>query len=151
AMVVECNALFELGRVEETEVCLLKASELDKDNPEIENQLGIVYAHLGNIDQAKHYFQLSREHFVDDVKIKNNLAMISMLEGNFEQAAALLLPIYTKGASNEKVETNLVFSLVKIEQIDSAKKILSRRYSDSELSQIIDDIKKSKSVASPTI
>ncbi|MFA0425345.1 tetratricopeptide repeat protein, partial [Vibrio sp. 10N.222.54.A1] len=113
AIVVECNALFEIGNIRKAELCLLRANELDKNNPEIENQLGITYAYLGYIKKSKYYFERSREHFVDDVKIKNNLAMVSMLEGDFEHAASLLLPIYIKGASNEKIETNLVFSLVK--------------------------------------
>ncbi|MEZ8284595.1 tetratricopeptide repeat protein [Vibrio splendidus] len=151
AIVVECNALFELGNIRKAELCLLSANELDKNNPEIENQLGITYAYLGYIKKSKYYFELSREHFVDDVKIKNNLAMVSMLEGDFEHAASLLLPIYIKGASNEKIETNLVFSLVKINQIDSAKKILASRYSKKESFQIINDIKSSQSVNSPMI
>ena len=151
AIVVECSALFELGNIRKAELCLLRANELDKNNPEIENQLGITYAYLGYIKKSKYYFELSREHFVDDVKIKNNLAMVSMLEGDFEHAASLLLPIYIKGASNEKIETNLVFSLVKINQIDSAKKILASRYSEKESFQIINDIKSSQSVNSPMI
>ncbi|MFA0318396.1 tetratricopeptide repeat protein, partial [Vibrio sp. 10N.222.55.A3] len=151
AIVVECNALFEIGNIRKAELCLLRANELDKNNPEIENQLGITYAYLGYIKKSKYYFERSREHFVDDVKIKNNLAMVSMLEGDFEHAASLLLPIYIKGASNEKIETNLVFSLVKINQIDSAKKILASRYSEKESFQIINDIKSSQSVNSPII
>lgn len=151
AIVVECNALFELGNIRKAELCLLSANELDKNNPEIENQLGITYAYLGYIKKSKYYFELSREHFVDDVKIKNNLAMVSMLEGDFEHAASLLLPIYIKGTSNEKIETNLVFSLVKINQIDSAKKILASRYSEKESFQIINEIKSSQSVNSPMI
>ncbi|WP_413755451.1 tetratricopeptide repeat protein [Vibrio sp. F13] len=151
AIVVECNALFEIGNIRKAELCLLRANELDKNNPEIENQLGITYAYLGYIKKSKYYFEQSREHFVDDVKIKNNLAMVSMLEGDFEHAASLLLPIYIKGASNEKIETNLVFSLVKINQIDSAKKILASRYSEKESFQIINDIKSSQSVNSPII
>ncbi|MFA0140694.1 tetratricopeptide repeat protein [Vibrio kanaloae] len=151
AIVVECNALFEIGNIRKAELCLLRANELDKNNPEIENRLGITYAYLGYIKKSKYYFELSREHFVDDVKIKNNLAMVSMLEGDFEHAASLLLPIYIKGASNEKIETNLVFSLVKINQIDSAKKILASRYSEKESFQIINDIKSSQSVNSPMI
>ncbi|OEF08604.1 tetratricopeptide repeat protein [Vibrio crassostreae] len=151
AIVVECNALFEIGNIRKAELCLLRANELDKNNPEIENQLGITYAYLGYIKKSKYYFERSREHFVDDVKIKNNLAMVSMLEGDFEHAASLLLPIYIKGASNEKIETNLVFSLVKINQIDSAKKILASRYSEKESFQIINDIKSSQSVNSPMI
>ncbi|MDH5894533.1 tetratricopeptide repeat protein [Vibrio splendidus] len=151
AIVVECNALFEIGNIRKAELCLLMANELDKNNPEIENQLGITYAYLGYIKKSKYYFERSREHFVDDVKIKNNLAMVSMLEGDFEHAASLLLPIYIKGASNEKIETNLVFSLVKINQIDSAKKILASRYSEKESFQIINDIKSSQSVNSPMI
>ncbi|TKF99808.1 hypothetical protein [Vibrio sp. F13] len=151
AIVVECNALFEIGNIRKAELCLLRANELDKNNPEIENQLGITYAYLGYIKKSKYYFERSREHFVDDVKIKNNLAMVSMLEGDFEHAASLLLPIYIKGESNEKIETNLVFSLVKINQIDSAKKILASRYSEKESFQIINDIKSSQSVNSPII
>ncbi|MEZ9338096.1 tetratricopeptide repeat protein [Vibrio splendidus] len=151
AIVVECSALFELGYIRKSELCFLSANELDRNNPEIENQLGIIYAYLGYIKKSKYYFELSREHFVDDVKIKNNLAMISMLEGDFEHAASLLLPIYIKGASNEKIETNLVFSLVKINQIDSAKKILASRYSEKESFQIINDIKICQSINSPII
>ena len=151
AIVVECNALFELGNIRQAKLCLLSANELDRNNPEIENKLGVTYAYLGYIKKAKYYFELSREHFVDDVKIKNNLAMVSMIEGDFEHAASLLLPIYIKGSSNEKIETNLVFSLVKINQIDSAKKILASRYSKKESFQIINDIKSSQSVNSPMI
>ncbi|MBW3694708.1 hypothetical protein EK599_03320 [Vibrio sp. T187] len=147
ALKVECNALFELGDIKGAESCLLKVISLDKNNAEVENQLGIVYAYLGDIPKAKAYFELSREHFIDDVKIKNNLAMINMLEGKFNNAVSLLLPIYTNDKSNGRVEANLVFSLVKIGELESAKKILAKHYSDKEIDQIVRDISTSQSVS----
>lgn len=142
AMAVECNALFELGEIRKSELCLLSVNELDRNNSKIENQLGIVYAYIGQVDKSKHYFELSREHFADDIQVKNNLAMIFMLEGDFEKATDLLFPIYIKGESNDKVEANLIFSLVKTNKIDFAEKILASRYSEKESFQVINDIKK---------
>ncbi|MBM7038388.1 tetratricopeptide repeat protein [Vibrio ulleungensis] len=84
-----------------------------------ENLLGLIYATLGDYEQARHYFYLARQHLADDVKIKNNLAMVDMLEGNYHQAAYRLEPLITNGVQDEQVIANLALAYAKIGNFNS--------------------------------
>lgn len=146
ALFIQCDALFELGEIDKSEKCLLKVLELDKGNAEVENQLGIIYSYMGNVEKSKYYFKLARANFIDDVKIKNNLAMLFIIDGKFEQAVDLLLPIYLSERSNEKVRANLIFSLIKSDKEKMAEKILLNNYTQSEVKLIIENIQRSETL-----
>jgi tight adherence protein D len=78
-----------------------------------ENLLGLIYATLGDYEQARHYFYMARQHLADDIKIKNNLAMVDMLEGNYHQATYRLEPLVNNGVQDEQVIANLAFAYAK--------------------------------------
>ncbi|WP_084886835.1 hypothetical protein [Vibrio sp. qd031] len=84
-----------------------------------ENLLGLIYATLGDYEQAKHYFYLARQHLADDVKIKNNLAVVDILEGNYQQAAYRLEPLIVNGIRDEQVISNLALVYAKTDNFES--------------------------------
>jgi tight adherence protein D len=96
-----------------------KAVDGSSSFQQAENLLGLIYATLGDYEQARHYFYMARQHLADDVKIKNNLAMVDMLEGNYQQAAYRLEPLIMNGVQDEKVIANLALAYAKTDNFNS--------------------------------
>ncbi|MGY0217799.1 tetratricopeptide repeat protein [Endozoicomonadaceae bacterium StTr2] len=91
----------------------LKARELQPDNPDINNQLGLLYAEQNNYSMARQYFSQARINMLDDAAVKNNLAVLDILEQNYESAAQRLLPLYSSGQADERIRANLLIALAK--------------------------------------
>jgi tight adherence protein D len=111
------------------------AVAINNNYPEAENLLGLIYASLGQYDEARHYFYVARQHLVEDVKIKNNLAMLDILEGQYEQAIYRLEPLVVNGQEDEQVKANLALAYAKAGQYNSFKALYSDVISDMEIQQ----------------
>lgn len=121
-----------------------KAVEINDNYPEAENLLGLIYASLGQYEQARHYFYLARQHLADDIKIKNNLAMIDILEGNYQQAIYRLEPLVLNGNRDDQVLANLGLSYAKTGQYDAFVSLYSDRSNEAELSQAFQVLQQAK-------
>ncbi len=82
-------------------------------SPGIDNQLGKVQAELGNYDSARRHFLNARQGMMDDAVVKNNLAMLDMLEGHYDAAADRLLTLQMSGQADQQVRANLAIALAK--------------------------------------
>lgn len=90
-----------------------EALRLPDNNPNIHNQLGLVYVQFGDYARARHHFNQARLYWLDDVTVKNNLAMMDILEGKYEIAISRLMPVYLAGQADEKVVANLTVALAR--------------------------------------
>lgn len=132
---IQANAELEMGKSDAALSSALQAFQFNRQDAEIANLIGVIYAGEGNIYEARHYFHVARKNLYDDVKVKNNLALLYLLEGKFERAMDMLLPLYVNGQADEKVESNLILALVKNGDIDLMRKVLKPKYSDRDIAQ----------------
>ncbi len=135
SFLVEANAQLELGMVDEALNTALKIYQTDKNNAEVENLLGIIYAAKKDIPQARHYFTLARKHLYNDSKIKNNLAVLDIIEGKYDQANNRLLHLYMKDQNDPLVQSNLMLAMAKSGELEFMQKVLSPQYTERQISK----------------
>lgn len=105
------------------------ASALIRENPkssEAYNLRGIANAQLGNISEAHSDIMSAREYFINDSVALNNLAMIYIIDGQYDKAAETLMPQYMSDVKEPRLVYNLVFALVKSGHIEHAKNIIQK-------------------------
>lgn len=98
--------------------------------------LGVSYTKAGSYKEAYKQLNEARLRGYDDVVIKNNLAMIYMANGDYQKAVEMLTPILKENPSNKIVKANLAIALMKVQQVDAARKLLKGEFSDQELRDI---------------
>ncbi|KAA8678485.1 tetratricopeptide repeat protein [Vibrio gigantis] len=98
--------------------------------------LGVSYTKAGKYDEAQKELNQARLRGYDDVVVKNNIAMIQMANGEYQQAIQTLAPVLKADPANKTVKANLAIALMKTQQIDSAKKLLKGDFSAEEIQSI---------------
>ncbi len=98
--------------------------------------LGVSYTKVGKYDEAQKELNQARLRGYDDVVVKNNIAMIQMANGEYQQAIQTLAPVLKEDPANKTVKANLAIALMKTQQIDSAKKLLKGDFSTEEIQNI---------------
>ncbi|WP_146491469.1 tetratricopeptide repeat protein [Vibrio sp. T20] len=98
--------------------------------------LGVSYTKVGKYDEAQQELNQARLRGYDDVVVKNNIAMIQMANGEYQQAIQTLAPVLKADPVNKTVKANLAIALMKNQQIDSAKKLLKGDFSAEEIQSI---------------
>ena len=93
------------------------------DSAEACNLRGVALALTGRLGEGKRSIEKSRELFIADEIAINNLAMIEIIAGRYQEAAGLLLPHYLRGKKQSEILHNLVLSLVKSGQWRYARNI----------------------------
>ncbi|MGF1911517.1 hypothetical protein L4C38_19000 [Vibrio kasasachensis] len=106
-------AHIDLGQHKIAKTLLERAHQLAPQNGEVVNLLGIVYAEQGKLVQARSMFELARSNFYDDMKIKNNLALVDMLEGDRTQALQRLLSLAGEPNIDKQLQANLMLIMAK--------------------------------------
>lgn len=142
-------AQYNIGRLRQAETSLQIAINQDRNSAKTINMLGVVYAELGNLVGARQQFNQAREMMYDDLVIKNNLALVDMLEGKYQDAVVLLMPIYLNNPdqADPQLKANLAILLSKLGSFDTLRRVYGERYSDAELLNIFNDLKSSEPVS----
>ncbi|OPH53729.1 tetratricopeptide repeat protein [Vibrio campbellii] len=102
--------------------------------------LAVPYTKAGQYDAAYQELNNARLRGYDDVVIKNNIAMIHMANGEYEQAIAMLTPVLKDNPANKVVKANLAIALIKTQQVDAARKLLKGDFSDQEILSIATEL-----------
>lgn len=113
-----------------------KSMELGNDSAKVEVLLGVSYCMLRRYPLAENAFNRARLKGYSDLAIKNNLAMIRFAEQDYDEAANMLLSLYSQYPSNKKVKTNLALSLIKLGEYEQVRTLLDSDYSDEEIDEI---------------
>ncbi|OCG21519.1 hypothetical protein A9G22_09350, partial [Gilliamella sp. App2-1] len=100
---------------------LNKAIAINQKNGEAYNVKGIVLLKKRQYDAARYSFNLARENFYDENKVTNNLAMLSILNKEYNEAYKHLNILYTKGYRDQTILHNLLYTLVKLNKMQLAK------------------------------
>lgn len=140
---------YNIGRLRQAETSLQIAINRDAKSAKAINMLGVIYAELGNLTGARQQFNQAREMMYDDLVIKNNLALVDMLEGKYQDAVVLLMPIYLNNPhqADPQLKANLAILLSKLGSFDTLRRVYGERYSDAQLLDIFNDLKGSVPVA----
>lgn len=144
-------AQFNLGQASQSQRSLDVATHKAPNNAKYVNLLGAVQAELGQLEQARASFNRARSLLYDDIVIKNNLALVDIMEGNFQAAAARLMPVYRanpKGA-DEQLKANLAIIAAKLGSFETLKALYGDQYTDKELFGIFHGLRSSTYVSSP--
>nr|WP_306417178.1 tetratricopeptide repeat protein [Vibrio sp. B181a] len=102
--------------------------------------LAVSYTKAGQYDAAYQELNNARLRGYDDVVIKNNIAMIHMANGEYEQAIAMLTPVLKDNPANKVVKANLAIALIKTQQVNAARKLLKGDFSDQEILNITTEL-----------
>ncbi|MGC7589354.1 tetratricopeptide repeat protein [Bisgaard Taxon 46] len=142
ARILEVKNLIQLGKYKEA--VSVASAILDKSpkNGEIYNLRGIAYAQLGNLQNAEADINKARAFFINDVVAVNNLGMVYIINGDYRNAVQLLLPQYLNGIKEPRLVHNLVFALVKSNDLDYAKDIIVKERLNSSPDDLINALKK---------
>ena len=116
-------------------------------NGEVYNIRGVTYALMNNPNKASEDINKAREYFLNDAVAVNNLAMLSIVNGDYRNAVSLLLPQYLNGVREQRLVHNLIFALVKNNDIDYAKDIIVKENINSSPDDLINALKKTERVA----
>jgi tight adherence protein D len=98
-----------------------KAIAINPKNGEAYNIKGIVLLKKKQYDAARYAFNLARENFYDENKVTNNLAMLSILNKDYNEAYKHLNILYKKGYRDQTILHNLLYTLVKLNKFQLAK------------------------------
>ena len=108
------------------------------------NLRGIALAQTGNLDAARQNISKARELFINDVVAINNIAMLSIVNGDYRNATELLLPQYLNGVKDQRLIHNLVFALVKSGDINYAKDIIIKERLNTSPDSLIEALQKAQ-------
>lgn len=118
------------------------------NNAEVYNLRGIALAQVGRLEDARQNMSQARELFINDIVAINNIAMLSIINGDYRNAADLLLPQYLKGVKDQRLVHNLVFALVKSGDTKYAKDIIMKERLNTSPDALIEALQKTERVSS---
>lgn len=137
---------FSKGKVESAYRHAVKALQLEPRMAEAENLLGLIWAGKGDYQKSRYYFLQARKHFYDDITIKNNLAVLDLIEGNYQEAVGRLYSIYEKGNEDAEVLSNLVLGYAKLGMYKPLEEVLKTKgYTTNQAQQIYIALRKTNS------
>lgn len=113
-----------------------RAIELDSQNGAAFNLLGIIYSSQMEIEKSRQYFTQARAVYFDDIKVKNNLAMLNIMQGKYNQALQQLVSLYRLEPEDKVIKTNLLLVLAKRKDYDSFYRLLDQDLKDGEIYQL---------------
>ena len=131
-LLLQSRALLALEKTNEALQSATDAQAMDGNDPRITNQLGLIYSHMGDYQEARRFFRKAREGMLDDAIVMNNLAMIDILEKNYKEAVDRLMPLYNTGQADDRVIANLVVALVRGKMYDEFKSVYTGAETEQE-------------------
>ena len=131
-LLLQSRAQLAMQKHEHSQETALTALAMDDSNPNTHNQLGLVYARSGDYDNARFHFNQARILWLDDVTVKNNLAMMDILEGRYETAVSRLMPVYLAGQADDRVIANLTVALARSGRYPEFKSVYNDARNEEE-------------------
>ncbi len=113
------------------------ALSLSSSYPEAENLMGLIQAERGKLSSARAHFLAARRDYYDDAIIKNNLAVLDLIEENYAAAVQKLQPLYVKSEGDRQVTSNLLIAYSKLGKYQAVREILKEQHYPEEQIQSI--------------
>ncbi|MBC1188378.1 hypothetical protein HII27_22030 [Kluyvera sp. SCKS090646] len=122
---LQAKNLIELGQENDARVIIDKLILKEGANGELWNLRGIMLAQQGYYTDALHSFEKARGLFYNEEIVINNIAMMEILQQDYVKARDHLLSLYVRKKYRSQTVYNLVYSLIKIGDYNSARKIIA--------------------------
>lgn len=136
---LKSKALFALGDLEQAMVTAKQAqsdanatSPVHPLSPRIMNHIGLIHVAYGQYKEARTAFNEARHAMLDDLTVKNNLAMLDILEYDYKSAIGRLMPLYTTGQADEQIKANLAIALARAGHYQDFKALIAQGQPESE-------------------
>ena len=142
SLLIQAQIFAELGQYPAAIASAKRVLDIEPENAQAENQLGTYYGYNYQFDLARRYFERSRAHYYDSVTVNNNLAVLDIAQGHYNQAMKRLLPLYKNGQADEQVMANLTLSMAKEGQYQFVYQVLKEKYSKYQVEQIYRSLQK---------
>lgn len=130
---LKSRALFALGDLEQAMVTAKQAqsdanatSSAHPLSPRIVNHIGLIHVAYGEYEEARTAFNEARHAMLDDLTVKNNLAMLDILEHDYKSAIGRLMPLYTTGQADEQIKANLAIALARAGHYQDFKALIAQ-------------------------
>ncbi|MGL4372352.1 MAG: tetratricopeptide repeat protein [Turicibacter sp.] len=81
-------------------------------------------------DEAVEHFEQSRRLGALDKDVKNNIAVIMIMQERFSEAVAILKSLYFLYPNDEKIEANLMIGLIRSGEYETALNVLSKKFNE---------------------
>ena len=133
---LNARALLAMGRIEEAMAAVERAATLSPDDPDILNQSGVVYAYMDDYSAARAAFNSARYGMLDDLIVKNNLAMLDILEHNYKAAIQRLMPLYVSGQADDRIKANLMLALALAGLYKEFKSVYGSHRNETEMVEL---------------
>ena len=140
-LIIASKAYLDLYDVDKAELLLTEAIGMAPSNGEVANLLGITYAEKRMFDKSKRMFLVARDNFYDGLIIKNNLAMLSALEGNYKNALEYLSSIPSDEWGDPKFRSNLMLIMAKNNEIGMISDTFGASLSEAQINKIYDALR----------
>lgn len=144
---LQAKAQYDLDQVDDAIATANKLLMLAPKHAETLNLLGILYADKNDFVLARQYFNLARVNFYDDVKVKNNIAILDIIEKDYRSAVTSLYPLYLNGQTDEQVNATLLIALSKMGNYQYVKSMLSSKYKEDDIINLFKALKNLDNVA----
>ncbi|MFA0412212.1 tetratricopeptide repeat protein [Vibrio renipiscarius] len=141
--IVASKAHMDMGSYPQAEALLLETFKKEQKSGEVANLLGIIYAEQGQLDKARAMFESARRQFYDDVKVKNNLALLDMLEGDHRSALQRLAVILPEEQVDAQLRANLMLIMAKNGQREFVFDQLEPSLTEAQSEQIYQALRES--------
>lgn len=123
-LLLQAKNYLELGQEKNAEPILKALLLKDGSNGELWNLQGVLLAQQGNYSEATTSFERARGLFYSEEIVINNLAMMLILQQDYQKARDYLLSLYSRKKYQQQTVYNLVYTLVKTNDYASARKVL---------------------------
>ncbi len=149
---LRAKVLLAQGKLSEAAEQANQALVTKSNYPEAENLMGLIQAEGGHFVEARAFFNQARSHYYDDVIVKNNLAVLDLIEGDYQAVVEKLQPLYMKGQADEKVASNLVVAYTKLGNYQAVEDILKKQdYTAGDIQRVFIGLKASDNIAKKAV
>ncbi len=105
---------FELNSIGESRACHQKAIDLDPENPEYRNHIGLTYAALGEREHAEENYRAAISLNVTDVEAYRNLTSMRKFTSLDDPDVQSLQALWERDELNDDARCRLAFALGKV-------------------------------------
>ncbi|MFU0866167.1 tetratricopeptide repeat protein [Kluyvera ascorbata] len=123
-LLLQAKNYIELGHEDKAEPILKELLLKDGSNGELWNLQGVLFAQQGHYAEATTSFEKARGLFYNEEIVINNIAMMAILQQDYQKARDYLLSLYSRKKYQSQTVYNLVYTLVKTNDYTSARKVI---------------------------
>nr|WP_086940289.1 hypothetical protein [Thaumasiovibrio occultus] len=124
------KALALHGQYLDARFAVTEALIRNPDFAQAHNFLGVLDAGEGRFLDARDSFNRARALLLDDITVKNNLAVLDIYQQDYQAAYNRLKPLWIQGNEDEQVRANLLVATAKLGYVEEFVLLLGREHDD---------------------